>query len=340
MTVANLKRTVPTLRIHKASSQYVADLNGQTRYFGKDEEAAWAAFLPALAEWRASSGLYDSVTVREAAEALAGMVAADCGHASLRLARAPLKAFTAKYGARCIDSITVHDIETFKSDCQKTCAPKTVNHWLGSAKRLMKYAAYKGWRPPMELSFVRMVALAAPPPKHLTIAEVSAWMDKADAHCANLGVWLRIMLATGARPSEVVRLVKGEGSWLEDGVFVFDKAKTNKAVRHPRCLVLQPEMLALLKTATPQWRWQCTFAQACHAAFESGPHRLRHTSGYLIHRLPGDAVSRETVDLLLGHYPGWVSLTYNPVDWRPIKALAGRYLRHLQGSLPRAYPLA
>jgi integrase len=336
----NLKRHVPTLRIHKASGQWIADLNGVTKYFGKDEDAAWTAFLPLLAEWREAAGRKDSVTVREAASRLAAMVAADCGHPTTRLAFAPLKTFCARYGSKDISALTVDDLEAFKMACQADLAPKTVNHWVGSAKRLVRYASSKGWRPPMETSFVRMVALPCPLPKHLSVKVVGEWLHKANDHHPNLAVWLRIMLATGARPSEVVRLVAGAGTWLEEGVFCFNVGKTNKTVRHPRCLVVQPEIRKLLATAKPQWKWQCTFSQACNAAFDAGAHQLRHTSCYLVNRLPGDTVSREEVDVWLGHYPGYVSLVYSPINWTPVKALADRYLKYLQSVLPKDYPIA
>ncbi len=57
------------------------------------------------------------------------------------------------------------------------------------------------------------------------------------------------------------------------------------------------------------------------------PYRLRHTGAYLIHRL---GLDRETTDLILGHYPGGVSLTYNPINWGPLVKAVERYSASLR----------
>ncbi|MFO0857259.1 MAG: hypothetical protein U0640_07890 [Phycisphaerales bacterium] len=334
----NLKLNVPTLRIHKASGQWVSDLGGKTHYFGKDNQAAWEAFLPLLAQWRERNNRYDSVTVREAARHLATMIAADCGHPDLRQAYAPFRYFVEVHGARYLADLAVKDLEGFKADIlAKKLAPKTVNHWMGAVKRLIRYGHYRGWRGPMETGFIRMVPLQAPPPKYLTTFEVAEWFRKADAYNENLGLWLRVMLATGARPSEIVRLVSAEGTWIESGVFCLNKGKTNKVVRQPRCLVLNAPTQALLSRTSPQWSWQCTLCQVCTRAFDSGPHRLRHTAAFLIHRLPGERVSREDTDIWLGHYPAYVSMVYNPIRWDNVKALADRYYSFLHATFPSVY---
>ncbi|MDP1662693.1 MAG: hypothetical protein Q8L55_12335 [Phycisphaerales bacterium] len=333
------KGNVPTIRLHKASGQYVSDLNSKTRYFGKDLEAAWAAFLPELAAWREATGRKDCVSVREAAQALASMVAADCGHPDTKLALSHLKDFLTVHGDQDVSAIGVDEIEKYKRSCLTRFSPKTTNHFLGAAKRLMRYAAFRGWRAPMELSFIGMVNLPTPQPKHLPLKELGEWIQKADERCPNLGVWLRVGLATGARPSELIKIVRGEFTLLEEGVLCLTKGKTNKVVNHPRCLVVVPAVQKLLAEAKPQWSHICTLSQACSRTFDSGPHRLRHSSAYLIHRLPGEAVTRDATDVFLGHYPKTVSLIYNPIDWRPVTALAERYLGYLRAALPAAYPL-
>jgi len=200
------KLHVPRIRMHKPSGQWVSDLGGKTHYLGKDEQVAWEKFLPLLTAWRERNNRHDAVMVREAARHLASMVAADCGHPSTRQAFAPLRYFVEVHGAKDIASLTIRDLEQFKADIQaKDFAPKTVNHWMGAIKRLMRYATYRGWRAPMEMGFIRMIPLVAPPPKHLTTAEVYNWFVAADDYNQNLGIWLRVMLATGARPSELGR---------------------------------------------------------------------------------------------------------------------------------------
>lgn len=339
--IPHIKTKVPTIRVHKASGQFVSDLNCKTHYFGKDEEAAWSAFLPVLAKWRKQNNRHDCVTVREAVRHLTEMIAADCGHPDTKKTYAPYRYFVEQHGGRDLADLSVQDVESFKTHIlAKKLAPKTVNHWMGALKRLIRYGHARGWRGPMETSFIRMVPLEAPPPKHLSITEVSEWFRLADEYNQNLGLWLRVMLATGARPSEVVRLVGGEGKWIEPGVFCFTRAKTNKVVRQPRCLVVTEPTLAILKQTRPHWSWQCTLAQTCHRAFGSGPHRLRHTAAFLIHRLPGERVSREDTDIWLGHYPAYVSMVYNPIRWEHAKALAERYFSYLQVMFPSAYPKA
>lgn len=145
--IPHIKTRVPTIRLHKASGQFVSDLNNKTHYFGKDEEAAWDVFLPLLAKWREKNNSHENVTVREAARHLTTMIAADCGHPDIRNAYAPYRFFVELHGSRDIADLSVKDVEAFKTAIlAKQYAPKTVNHWMGAVKRLMRYGHARGWR--------------------------------------------------------------------------------------------------------------------------------------------------------------------------------------------------
>ena len=330
--------TVPQLRTHSASGQYVSKLNGQTLYMGRELAQAWSCFLPKLAEWREKTGQQGSVTVWEAAVRLSERVSADNEHASIVPTFAHLKPFCLEHGGKLVSDISVDDLEAYKTKLQADgYAPKSVNHFMAAAKRLLRYSAFRGWRAAIELSFIRSVRLPSPPPKQLSLQDVDAWLKAASSQHEQLNLWLRVQLATAARPSEVIRLARKEGSWTEAGIFCFNKGKTNKKVAHPRCLAIPKELLPAVEAMQPRWNSQASYAQACNAAFNSGSHRLRHTGAHLLHRLPGEKVSREETDVFLGHYPAYVSLVYNPIDWDKQRLLANRYYEYLRAVLPQHY---
>ncbi|MGH7130348.1 MAG: hypothetical protein ACREJO_00165 [Phycisphaerales bacterium] len=335
-------RGIPTVRLHAASSQFLTTIDSKAIYLGKDLNKAWTAFLPFLKAWRHQTGRKNGVTVREAGEALVETLA-EQGKDTQDTVRFRLGPAFLHFGhGTQIEEIGVDEVEAFRTHLVTTYKPHSTIGYLSATKRMLRYAAYKGWRQPIELSFISNPKLAAPLPKHKSIAEVGGWLDKADDYHAQLGKWLRVMLATGARPSECVSLAWARGTWLEESVFALEKSKTTYLLKTPRVLIVLPEIRKVLhsiQASKPRWCLQSSFAHACAGAFDSRPHALRHTAAYLAHRVPGAVNSREDTDMWLGHAPSYISRVYNVIDVDRLKRVGQTYLNYLQATMPKHFPV-
>lgn len=357
-----LTRSIPKFRFHKASGQYLVALpNGDGKpkylYLGKNLEAAEARYEAEIAKLPTENGheprkgapvLFAAVSVAQAAEALIEYVCAEkpsTAKERRRLNGQCLRLFVEKHGNRSIADISTDDLESLRSELSATLAPKTCNHYLGTVKRLMKYAAYKGWREPMELSFIRRLPVPAPKPKHFKTDELSKMLSMAEAKTYRsdddnamqpLYNSLRIQLLGALRPSEVVRLLLREFEEVEKGVYMLHKGKTDDSASMRRFVLLPKLGQQLLKATTVNYAEPRAYLFQTKRATKRTPHRLRHTGAYLLHRMP-ERATREEVDIILGHYPNRVSATYNPLHWDEYMPIMERYAQHLKCQLPKHF---
>jgi integrase len=346
-------RRVPGLRQHKASGQWIVEISGKTNYLGHDRGKAqvqYDALIEDLLKARTTAPADNPahsgrMTVSDAAAALVEFMVADKGDERAPILRkwtlGCLKPFTDKHGPRDVRAVSIDDIEAYRADLVRRLSPKTASDYLYLAKRVMKYAAFKGWRDPMEMSFIKPPALLAPKPKHLTVEQIKKMLDDAKAKTsyaghpdANLYNAIRIQLMTAARPSEIVRLLRRRFDEVEPGVFQLNEGKTNRASSQLRCLLLSKAARALLDQTIVKWESPTAYLFACRRACARPPHRLRHSGAFLIHRC---GFSRETTDLLLGHmeiFANRISLVYNPIHWEPLLEAIEKYNRRLGELMP------
>jgi dUTPase len=91
--------------------------------------------------------------------------------------------------------------------------------------------------------------------------------------------WLALNYLAALRPSEVVRLVRGEGEWIERGLFQPRISKTFRDGRTPRVYVLSEEAMMWLQHARPEWAHMKAYGTAVRRACGPGlPHPLRHSA--------------------------------------------------------------
>lgn len=310
----------PKLYRH-ATGQWCCKWGGRFHYFGTNKKIAKARYLESIKEWAAFKARPRARRSRrriiDVAERFLDSKDAEGGR--------DVRGYYAKHLARFITTfadvsagrIRPRELEHLKqSMLEAGYAPRTINHDLTAIKTMLRWAGSMDLIPPVSFGGVRSLPLGPPPDKSLP-DEVVWSMIRASGD--RLMPWLALNYLCLARPSEIVRLVHQQGRWVEPGVFRLDRGKIDKSARLPRHLVLSDSALTWLEHASPTWSRLDSYSQAVRRVCEYGPGVLRHSAATNLHRL---GVAREDIDLLLGHAPPRVSLTYAPIVWQPLRQKA------------------
>lgn len=312
----------------------------------------------ALHRWLAWQSRRASIAPRPRARRLMAQVAEQFleGYADER--RPATRAYFAKhlrrflnvYGGFFADEVALADLHAFRRQLLRDeagYAPKTIAHDLGAVKTLLRWSADQGLSPSLNLRAVKPPQLPPPRPTILTPAEVAAFIARCESADPRLGPWLRVNYLCFLRPSEVIGLVAGEGRWepmhvsggggsgsggvVERGLFILDRSKTFQRTGVARHIVVTEEARMWLECCRPHWLTLDGYSKSVARALgprrdrpawlPPGPRALRHSAASHLHRL---GEPRAACDLLLGHLPPRVSLTYNPVDWPALWRSAAR----------------
>jgi integrase len=318
----------PKLRKH-ASGLYVVRWAGRDRYLGRDPTEAQKRYLKSLEEWTAwrtvrnTQRLPPMTQAYTLAEIVARFIEAkelERGPDLRRYYAKHLKRLLHAYGPARADQIRARHLQAVKAEMMAAgYAPKTISHDLIAAKAVLTWAAGLEYIPPVMLKGVRTPALGPPPDKSLSVKAVRKWVLGTPAP---LQAWLAITYLGLMRPSETVRVVNAQGDWAETGVFRLDRGKVDRSARMARHVVFSPEALRWLKQCEPVWSRLDTFSAAVRRECGAGgPHPLRHSAAT---HLVQAGVPRADVDLLLGHAPPRVSLTYARIVWPPLRRTVAR----------------
>lgn len=343
---------VPKLRYHTPSGQFLVAMpqtDGKPKYIylGREKDAAQAKYEALTEKIRlalvspfvsAADTSAFPMTVGDACDAFrAYLVSQHPQHprATYRFATSCLSETRAMLGSLPIASVEVDHIEALQARLSARLMPKTTNEYVGITKRMLRYAAYKKWRPPLDLEFVRPLATAAPKPKHLSLPDLQEMLELAKKKDKKLFAALKLHLLTAARPTELSTIVAGNYEPVE-GAVMLGKSKTEYTVKYPRHLVLGTEAKALLAVVEGRWKTSVGYYWATKRATNRTSHNLRHTGAFYLHRMKNKA-SREETDIFLGHYPNTVSLVYNPIHWEQYVPLANRLHEHMAQLLPALF---
>jgi site-specific recombinase XerD len=137
-----------------------------------------------------------------------------------------------------------------------------------------------------------------------------------------LSPWIELQYLAAMRPTEVIKLVHGEGAFEEEGIFRLHTSKVSRRTQEPRRIVLTPRALEVLRACEPVWGSLDSYSAAVRRTCgPGGPGPLRHSAAS--HLLQAGA-ARADIDLILGHLPPRVSRIYAPVAWQPLRATAAR----------------
>jgi len=325
---------VPNVNVPKLSQlpdgRFVTKWGGKRHYLGRNQTIAVKLYAESIAQWSAWRGEVDRVRSRpmklrrrrliDISVAFLESKSLEGGIDLERYYRKHTKRFVGSYGGDFADGIRVGDLTGLKNDMlRKAFAPKTVNHDVIAVRAMMQYAIDQELIPPVNLKGCKPITLGLPPDKSMTIDKVMRmFADAGD----KVRPWLVVNYLTAARPIEVVRIVHKQGTWIEPGIFRLDRGKNDARNRVPRHLILTPEALSWLHVCRPYWSRLDSFSAAVrNACGAGGPHPLRHTAASHLHR---SGVDRADIDLILGHLPGRVSLTYVQIAWQRLRCLAAR----------------
>jgi len=305
---------------------------GKDRYLGQDWEKANAKYLTdpvnglsAWSAWRAARNtqrlppMRPMLTMADILERFLEFKRLEGGADVENFYAKHLKRFAHAYGQARGDLIRAKHLQALKEDMLRHgYAPRTVNHDLQAVKTLLRWGAGMEYAPLMDLRIVRGVPLPEPPDRSLPVAKVRRMVATAPE---TLAPWLAINYLCLMRPSEVVRVVQQEGEWESDGIYKI-RSKVGRRTRQPRRVVFSRLALKWLGQCEPRWTRLDSYSQAVRDFFgPGGPHPLRHSGATHLIRA---GVDRATVDLLLGHLPPRVSLTYAQIRWSSLRRTAAR----------------
>ncbi len=314
----------PKLRIHK-QGYYFVRWGGKDHYLGKnkaDAEKEYLASLQDWATWRAHRNtqrlppIRNTTTVVEAFEQFLHFKENERGPDAREYYRKHLARFIRLYGRSRLEVVRPAHIMKLRDDMlQSGYAPKTINHDVTSIKTFVTWASVLEMMPPIPVRGIKSLPLGPPPDKSLPYKTIRKWILKEASD--DVRPWLAINYLCLMRPSEVVRVVHQQGEWAEEGVFVLDKGKMDARTRQRRHVVFSNEALKWLEKCHRRWSRLDSYSAATRAdSSRGGPGQLRHSAATHLHE---SGVGREDIDLLLGHVPSRVSLTYARIVWQPLR---------------------
>jgi site-specific recombinase XerD len=341
---------VPTLRRH-VTGVYFCQFAGQRRYFSVDLEESRKAYREALRDWTMwqDDREQNRVHARKRARVidivrhyLASRIT-DTSPEQHLWARYHLGRFTRIWAALPADDFNAQLLQAFKTDLvdmitdrERKLSPRTINHDIRAIKALFRWASDMGYCREVNLRAVKTVAMPQLARKGISVEAVERIINVALGRVSainpktgrplepnpNAAAWLAINYLAALRPSEVVRLIQGDGEWIGKGLFQPRISKTFKDGRHPRVYLLSDEALMWLRHARPTWNCMKNYGAGVRRAVGPGfPHPLRHSAAT---HLVASGAPRAEVDVCLGHYPRLVSQIYAPVELAPLRATLAR----------------
>lgn len=321
-----MNRRTPTFRQHDSGVWY-CKWGGRPHYFTIDREESYKKYLLSLqewAKWRARRDTFkppplgDELTLQALHDRFVANRESEGGKERADFYRKHLKRFIAAYPDAIAAEFKPPMLQRLKDVLLiKRMAPKTINHDIQAVRTMFQWAMDLELIQPVNIRGVKKLPLGPIPDKSWTPTKVRHFVLSCPK--ANLRAWLAMCYLCGLRPKECVRIMTGQGRWVQRGVMAIpNKARRVRIHRH---VLFSAEAFAWWRRAEPQWSRLDSFSQACRDLLKSGPHALRHSAGT---HLIQSGVAREDADSILGHYPREVSLVYMPLQWRRLRYLAAR----------------
>lgn len=327
---------VPSFRRHTLGN-WMCFWGGKSHYFSQVESVARHQYADSLKDWAAwresrATGATPArgISCEELVNQFLDEKERERGTAARSYYEKHLKRFLWAYADVRADLFRVKHLQGIKTDMlHKKFAAKTVNHDLVAIRGLFGWAQDLEIIPPIRLRGAKNLSLGPPPNKAIDFDVMRAFLAAAPNP---VRPWLVINYLCLMRPSEVVRVVLGQGEWIEAGVFRLHRGKMDERTRLARHVIFSPLALKWLSYCEPAWSRLDSYSAAArrHVA-PYGPGRLRHSAAsHLIQA----GVDRASVTLLLGHAPARVSLIYAQVAWQPLRAISTRLTLRRDGPLP------
>lgn len=318
---------VPKLRKH-ASGQWLVHWGGKDRYLGKNRADAERAYLRELDAWRhwqeerrgASQIRYAvAPTVAELADQFLNHKRAELG-AGVQYYENHLARFLEDWGHIEADQIRPAAINALRTVMLNYgYKPRTVNHDISCVKTMLFWAMGNEIIPPIDFRAVKAVPVGPVEIRHYKPAEVKAAFKR----CSDkLKPWFALNYLCLLRPSEVIRLIRNEGEFMEPGVWRFDRGKMDKKVSLHRYAMVSQEAMKWLGVAEPHWPILNTYSGRIHRESGIRPKQLQKSAAMCLVK-EHDATPAD-VELLLGHVHSRLSVTYYMPHWARLRAVASK----------------
>lgn len=320
----------PGIRQRK-DGRYMVRWGGRDHYLGRDPVEAAQRYAGEIERWQAwrervedarGRPIVSELTVMDVCEQFVRTKEVEGGRSLADYYRKHLARFLAIAGPLRADTVrAAHLLDLRRAMVAKGYAPKTVNHDVIACKAAIRWAMDMDMIPYVTLRAARSLPLGPPPDKSLSHAQVLFLIYGSASK--NMAAWLAVQYLCVARPTEVLRLVHRQGSWLEDGVFQLDRGKADLVTSQRRCLVVTPRAAAWLALAEPRWTRLDSYSQAVGDVHPYRPGRLRHSAATHLRRA---GATGEDIARLLGHVPSRVHATYARPDYSRLRSVADRLI--------------
>ncbi len=303
-------RQPPRLSLHKRTGVYFVKFQRKFTYFTKDPGESQGLYVQWLSDvWgpvtaAVSSGPTVETRLLELSELYLTHVRLTMSHKLMADYRGYLKpALRFKKGAAA--GLRVTDVNAqFLNALQHSMLadeykPRTVNHTLKAVVRMIRWAEDQELIPATSLpKRVNLVPVSKPQPKALPPSVVVDWLRDAGEKDSRLVPWLALNYLAAMRPSELPRLIRGEGEKISEGVVAITGKSTHKT-GEPRYVLLSEEARGWLEVAEPCWkRWESYSSRVRSLSRYGGPRRLR---SWAATHLRQQGVPLPDVRVILGH---------------------------------------
>lgn len=323
-----MPRPAPTFRKHH-TGVYFCRWGGKDHIFSKDKDASYKQYLDSLrdwAEWQAERKAvlarpFRKLTVKELSDQFLQSRFAEGGRDRQDFYAKHLRRFLSSHAgdrAETIRAVHLQHLKDYMLGQEKFRAARTINHDLQAVKTMLQWAMDLEYIPPVNLHGVKKLPLGEIPDKSWPIGKVRKYI--LGCKDENMRAWLAIHFLCAMRPKEVVRVMAGQGEWVQRGVLKIPN-KAGQKVRLARHVLFSPEAFSWWRLGKPRWSRLDSFSAAVKREQSETSHPLRHSAGTI---LIESGVHREDADSILGHYPRAVSLVYMRMQWRRLRSLAAR----------------
>lgn len=318
--------------------------DGKDHYLGRDKEEAEKRYRQSLAEWlewrkgreeqrqhvRRAQRLGHNMTVIDLAEEFLDAKLAQNGVETWRYYRRHLWRFVWTWAPTRLNMLKRRHIILLVQQMQsgyrrkdgtvRRYAAKTIRHDVTAIGTMLRWAMDLDYMPVIVLTGIKTPPIGPPPDKSLSVERVRELIASMDPE--REGPWCAIQYLTGMRVSEVGKVVRSEGRWIGEGLFELDRGKMDLRTQQPRVIVFSDEALTWLARCKPIWGLYQSYSTAVRQAYGIQPSAFRHSAAKHLHHI--HRVDRANVDLILGHTPSGVSVTYNPIAYEQLRALVAR----------------
>lgn len=215
------------------------------------------------------------------------------------------------------EMVTAQALYAIQTSMRSEYSARTINHSTKALARMLRWGHKQGIvssLPDLRISGLRV---PAPQPRAPEPSVVRALIAQAESADPRLAPWLALNYLSLMRPSEIVRLAKGEAEPLGDtGVWVMH-GKTTARTGQGRHVLLTPEARRdWLPRLEPHWsHWRAYSTRTLAVLGPGGPRRLRAWGATHLRRA---GVELALVRAALGHTERGAVTHYVETAWLPV----------------------